>query len=948
MNNQTNQLSNPVPAPTQQASQRASKAGMTLRAKLTFAFIIVALIPLSLMAYWKYYVTRKAILDTANQTLQLKATEAAADLDAFIQSNLEAITAEGQLPQLQNYMQLPVAQRAGSAAESELQETFQVLANSRGEGQVLSYGLLNAGGVNLLDTNETNIGESESHHAYFKDALRTTQPVVEVVLLGSLQKEPVLHFSSRVRDARGVTLGVVRVGYRADVLQSFFRQTGRPTTGGTFGMLLDDHQMFLAHGEQPELIAQNAAIPGIAENLRGILLNPLFTLQYGPTADETGWAAAANLKTQPWSVIFVQPQTEILNEIRAEILITALIGGIGILLLLFVANNTADLLVTPLRRLVGVSQQVAAGAFSLRIPVTSRDEVGRLAEAFNRVASQLQEAIDRTEQHTTERTRALESMVRSLEKGNQITRQINTILDLDELFRYIVDRLQKEFQFYYTQIYLVEKETGELVLAEGSGEIGRQLKEKNYRLKAGQGIVGTVAATNEYFMSNRVSDSKNFVPNPLLPRTKSELAVPLRIGTRVLGVLDLQSDQVDRFAPEDVPLLQSIAGQAAIVLENARLLAETQEVLKQVESLNRRLTGEGWKEFTEDVPISGYHFKTRPGYFLGPSSSAWLPPMEHAVREKQLVSHHTPGNGHGPKSELAVPLLLRGEVIGVLGVKREEAHEWNEEEVSAVETVAGQVALALENARLSKEQEKTIVQLKDVDRLKSEFLTSMSHELRTPLNSIIGFADVLLQGIDGDLTDHAMTDVQAIYNSGQHLLALINDILDLAKIEAGRMELVREAVSIDDIVKSVLSSASSLLKNKSVQVLVEKEETLPSIYADRLRLSQVLLNLVSNAIKFTDEGAITIKAEVKAEEPDKMLISVRDTGIGIPTHMLDTVFERFRQVDSSSSRKAGGTGLGLAICRQLVEMHGGQIGVTSEINKGSTFYFTVPLAGTIV
>jgi signal transduction histidine kinase len=539
-------------------------------------------------------------------------------------------------------------------------------------------------------------------------------------------------------------------------------------------------------------------------------------------------------------------------------------------------------------------------------------------------------------------------MVKSLETGNQISRQLTTILDLNELFHYIVERLQREFKFYYTQIYLVEKETGDLVLEEGSGEVGRQLKENNHRLKAGEGIVGTVASTNEYFLSNKVSDSSNFRPNPLLPRTQSELAVPLRIGARVLGVLDVQADVSNRFAPEDVSLLQSIANQAAVVTENARLLAETQEVLKQVEHLNRRLTGEGWEEFVAQVPITGYYFKKNPGFFLGPSSEAWLAPMRQAAQQRHLVKANTPGNGHEPKAELAVPLLLRGEVIGVLGVKREEVQDWNEEEVSAVEAVASQVAMALENARLSQEQEKTIVQLKDVDRLKSEFLTSMSHELRTPLNSIIGFADVLLQGIDGDLSDNALTDVQAIYNSGQHLLALINDILDLAKIEAGRMELVREAIDIEEVLKSVLSSTSSLLKNKPVKLIVEKEKSVPPVYADRLRLNQVLLNLVSNATKFTEEGTITISVEVRDEEPDKLLVSVKDTGIGIAPHMLDTVFERFRQVDSSSTRKVGGTGLGLAICRQLVELHEGKIGVSSAVGAGSNFYFTIPLADSMV
>jgi signal transduction histidine kinase len=293
--------------------------------------------------------------------------------------------------------------------------------------------------------------------------------------------------------------------------------------------------------------------------------------------------------------------------------------------------------------------------------------------------------------------------------------------------------------------------------------------------------------------------------------------------------------------------------------------------------------------------------------------------------------------------------MLRGEVIGVLGVKREETPDWDAEEVSAVEAVADQISRALENARLSKEQEKTIEQLKEIDRLKSEFLTSMSHELRTPLNSIIGFADVLLQGIDGDLPDLALNDIRLIHNSGQHLLALINDILDLSKIEAGKMELVREPLDISNSIKDVLAAASSLVKNRPIEIRVDMpDEPLPVVYADKLRLNQILLNLMSNAAKFTEKGSIIIKPRLSEEAPGTMRISIIDTGIGIPLEKLETIFDRFRQADNTTTRKYGGTGLGLAISLNLVQMHGGELRVKSKEGVGSEFYFTIPLAEAVL
>jgi len=545
----------------------------------------------------------------------------------------------------------------------------------------------------------------------------------------------------------------------------------------------------------------------------------------------------------------------------------------------------------------------------------------------------------------------LEGYARALETTAEISQQLTTILDRDALLQYVVNRIQTEFEFYHVHIYLLEEESGDLVMAEGSGEVGRQLKEKGHRLPAGRGIVGTVASTDEHFISNNVDETLNFVRNLLLPLTNSELAVPLRKGEQVLGVLDIQSKQINRFTTEDASLMQSIADQTAVAIDNARLLAETQVALKEVERLNRRLTRESWQQFDEELPITGYRFTAGVRSKISPASDAWLPQMKQAALKKELVKHTRPGNGGDPKAELAVPLVLRGELIGVLGVKRDTPQAeggarggWAEEEVAVVEAVANQITLALENARLSKEQDKTIVQLKDIDRLKSEFLTSMSHELRTPLNSIIGFADVLLQGIDGELNDIAMNDIQLIHNSGKHLLALINDILDLAKIESGKMELVRDAVDIKEVTNAVLATSGSLVKDKPVQIIVDVPEMLPPVYADKLRLNQILLNLVSNSAKFTHEGTITIRAAIDNNKPDTMIISVVDTGIGIPANKLNTIFERFRQADSGTTRKYGGTGLGLPICRQLVEMHGGSLNVRSEEGRGSEFYFSMPLA----
>jgi PAS domain S-box-containing protein len=293
------------------------------------------------------------------------------------------------------------------------------------------------------------------------------------------------------------------------------------------------------------------------------------------------------------------------------------------------------------------------------------------------------------------------------------------------------------------------------------------------------------------------------------------------------------------------------------------------------------------------------------------------------------------------RSELAVPLVVGDELIGVLDVQSSITNRFSEEDVRIKTTLADQIAVAVQNARAYTRQLETAERLREVDRLKSQFLANMSHELRTPLNSIIGYAEVLLDGIDGDLTDEAIEDVQAIHGGGKHLLSIINDILDLAKIEAGQMFMERHQADLPNIIDEVVHTCQILVKDKNIYLNVEQSGELPPVYGDAVRLRQIIFNLVNNAIKFTEKGGVTV--EVGQYDASQVYVRVKDTGIGMSQSDLNVIFERFRQVDGSATRRAGGTGLGLAITRHLIHMHEGEIHVESEKGVGSTFWFTLPL-----
>jgi PAS domain S-box-containing protein len=297
------------------------------------------------------------------------------------------------------------------------------------------------------------------------------------------------------------------------------------------------------------------------------------------------------------------------------------------------------------------------------------------------------------------------------------------------------------------------------------------------------------------------------------------------------------------------------------------------------------------------------------------------------------------------QSEVAIPLRIGTRIVGVIDIQSEQTFAFTEDDISVLQSLADQVAVAIDNARSYELSQQLIKDLREVDQLKSQFLANMSHELRTPLNSIIGFSRVILKGIDGPVTDLQQQDLTAIYNSGQHLLGLINDILDLARIEAGKMELNFEEVHLNDMVNSVFSTAKGLVKEKPIQLVQRIPTDMPPVRGDTMRVRQILLNLISNASKFTDEGSITIEAMVQKGPTGKMeaLINVVDTGPGISLEDQEKLFKAFSQVDGSATRKSGGSGLGLSICANLVQLHGGRISVTSESGKGSTFWFTLPL-----
>jgi signal transduction histidine kinase/DNA-binding response OmpR family regulator/PAS domain-containing protein len=466
----------------------------------------------------------------------------------------------------------------------------------------------------------------------------------------------------------------------------------------------------------------------------------------------------------------------------------------------------------------------------------------------------------------------------------------------------------------------------------------------------------------------------------------SGIFVPLFSAGKIVGILAATSSQPASYDMEELRVLNVASSGVAVALERQRLLKEAQRralelqaaaeiardttsVLSQDELLNRivnllrerfgfyhtaifLVNDEGTHAViqqasgmgAQEVMRSNQKIAVGSRSIIGKVTDTGSPVLVNNVAESPiyLPNPHLPET----RSELGIPLRIADRIIGALDIQSDRPNAFQEDDLGVFQILADQIAVAIENARAYELAQKAYQEMREVDRLKSQFLANMSHELRTPLNSIIGFSRVILKGIDGPINDLQRQDLTSIYNSGQHLLGLINDVLDLSKIEAGKMELQFEEVNIADLVNSVMSTAVGLVKDKPIKLNHQVEPDLPVVIADNTRIRQVLLNFISNAAKFTDAGSITVEAR-KSLSPDnkpEVMVIVTDTGQGIDEKGREKLFLPFSQVDDSPTRKTGGTGLGLSISRSFIELHGGRIGLLwSEVGKGSAFYFTLPV-----
>ncbi len=600
------------------------------------------------------------------------------------------------------------------------------------------------------------------------------------------------------------------------------------------------------------------------------------------------------------------------------------------------------------------------------------------------------------------RTKELSQRVEELAVINSVQQGLVAEMDLQGIYNLVGDRIRDIFDakvagiatFDYSRNY----EIFHYLFENGEKHYPKPRPMDSYRhyiVKHKEPLV--INPQNKEEVTKRGLDPPNAVPGTKMPM--SVVYVPLIVGSNVNGYITLQNlERENAFAESDINLLGTLANSMSVALQNARLFNETQQraaematVTEVTNALASQLdldaliqkVGDLMKDLFQanivflaflDKETNTINFPYQHGDDIAPIkygeglTSSIIKTGESALinqdvnaRYKELGIERA---GKEAASFLGVPIITGKEIIGVISVQStEQENRFDEDDKRLLSTIASNVGVAIHNAKLFEDTikaqalaEEARVIAEDANEAKSAFLSTVSHELRTPLTSVIGFAKIIRKrltdkifplvpednGKTAKVKDQIAQNLDVVISEGERLTTLINDVLDLAKIEAGKMEWHIEEVEMGSVINQALASTAAVFEVKNLKLKKKIAKDLPTIKGDRDKLIQVLINLLSNASKFTDKGEVTCTAELKG---DDFVISITDTGMGISPEDQPKVFDKFKQVGDTLTDKPKGTGLGLPISKEIIEYHGGRIWVESEIGKGSTFSFSLPISG---
>ena len=672
---------------------------------------------------------------------------------------------------------------------------------------------------------------------------------------------------------------------------------------------------------------------------------------------------------------------------------------------LYVGRNVVARLTTlsdGMRALVG-------GRRDIEIPISGSDEITDMARAVevfrdNAIAldgllAEREQAAIKLEKTVEERTAELSEALEQQTATSEVLQVISSSwTELHPVFDAILSNVSRICGAKFGTLYLREGDGVRAVAFHNAPPAySEQRKEGRILQPPPDSVNARVLATKQVVQIDDIKTVQSYIDgHPYMVAAvdlggyRTIASVPMLKDGEVIGTINIYRQEVRPFTEKQIALVQNFAAQAVIAIENARLLnelARSVEELRALGEVSRTVNSTLDLEtvlsaiVSKAAQLSGteagtiYVFNEAKREFQLRATYGMTESLIDAVKDQHAeiskavalaIDQHQPMQTLDLRSEppspardillqasylarLIVPLLAADRIVGALVVRRKAPGEFPKNTIELLQTFAAQSVLAIQNARLFSEIEEKSRQLETASQHKSQFLASMSHELRTPLNAIIGLTDMLVNNAPRFGTEKALEPLRRVHRAGTHLLGLINQVLDLSKIEAGKLELNLESVSIAPLVEEVIGTARPLAEQNKNTLSVECPRDLPPIEADAMRLRQIILNLLSNACKFTKAGDVKLSVTPTVREGRRFIeIAVIDSGIGMTAEQMSRLFEEFSQADASTARQYGGTGLGLAITRRLCRMMGGDVTVTSEPNKGSTFVVRLPLSASTI
>jgi signal transduction histidine kinase/DNA-binding response OmpR family regulator len=981
-------------APQAQAAQGQSPAQVPLRktrsrlfikyVALFVAVVCVALLSNGIFEVFFYYQEHKTALIRIQRE---QAEAAAAKIGQFIKEIESQLGWTTQLP----WSAGSIEQRRFDALRllrqvPAITELTQVDATGKERLRVsrLAMDVVASGGDFSNDPKFTEAAAKKVYYGpvYFR---RESEPYMTLAIAGTR------------RDA-GVSVAEVNLKLIWDVVSQIkVGERGHAYVVDAQGRLIahPDISLVLRNTDMSKLAQVRAARGGPAENAS----EPVQEAQ--DIEGHNVLTASAPVAPLGWLVFVELPAEEAYAPLNAALQRLALVLLAALCFAVLAGMFLARRMVGPIQALRAGAARIGSGELSQQIAIKTGDELEALADQFNDMAGRLQESYSGLEQKVDQRTHELSESLEQQKATSEVLQVISSSPgDLKPVFEAMLANATRICEAKFGLLFRSEGDAFRIVALHDAPPEYSQFWARDEVFRPGPSIpLARVARTKQVVHITDIREEQSYIERdpPFvaladLAKARTLLVVPMLKENDLVGAIAIYRQEVRAFTDKQIDLVRSFASQAVIAIENVRLLnelrARTDELGQSVEEL--RALGDVSQAVNSTLDLETvlstivakatqlsrteagsiyvydeeqHEYRLHANYGMSDELIEALKDHHHDISEAVAeaatqqqptqipdMKEEPPSAANdivlraGYRSRLLVPLLRSGEIMGALVVLRRAPGEFPKSTIDLLQTFAAQSVLAIQNARLFSEIGEKSRQLEMASQHKTQFLANMSHELRTPLNAIIGLTEMMYTNAARFGTEKAAEPLRRVNRAGTHLLGLINQVLDLSKIEAGKLELSPESVSVAPLVDEVIGTARQLAETNKNHLVVECQESLAPLTVDPMRLRQILLNLLSNACKFTKQGEVALRVKKVFDGRNWVEFAVSDTGIGMTPEQQAKLFEEFTQADSSTARKYGGTGLGLAITRKLARMMGGDVFVTSEPGKGSVFTTRLPAA----